>query len=467
MAILKKKEFDGYLKKLTMDSVVSIYLIYGAPFFYKEILEKLVSNISNLYKNSIDYKKIDGSDFDISSLIESIDTFSLFSTAKIVSLNNSKIFYSKKNESDLFLKVKKAYGKNEIKKAAMELLSLFSIGGISLDVFESKKKPAFSFAVNDEDKSLIDEIVAFIKQNNFVVPEKKDEQSILKRVIKRGFAKDHYLIITTDYVDKRKVLFKIIKEKGVLIDCLVPEGNLYAQKKAQESAVLESIRPVLVKNRKKLDNSAFKTMYDFSGFDLYTFFNNLEKLINYVGKRESITVDDIKNVLKKTRKDEIFQFTGSVSERDLQSALKFLNSLMENGFYSLQILSAMINIIRKLLAAKSFIKETRCNMSVNFGLFKKNIFPGILKFDEKLLNRSKEMGEALLCKTKKDAKTDLIIAGKSKSPYPVYLLLKNSQNYSMDELVKAVLILNQTDHKLKSSAVDHKIVLETALIHIM
>lgn len=229
---------------------------------------------------------------------------------------------------------------------------------------------------------------------------------------------------------------------------------------------MESIKPVLLKNNKKLDNLSFKTMYDFSGFDLYTFFNNLEKLINYVGERERITVDDIKNVLKKTRKDEIFQFTGSVSERDLQSALKFLNSLMETGFYSLQILSAMINIIRKLLSAKSFIKDTGCNMNVSFDLFKKNIFPAVLKFDEKLLNRSEEMGAALLCKTKKETATDLLIAGKSKSPYPVYLLLKNTRNYSMDELINAVFILNKTDHKLKSLSVDHKIILETTLIHI-
>ena len=119
----------------------------------------------------------------LSALIESIDTFSLFSTAKIVSLNNSKIFYSKKNDTDLFLKVKNAYEKNEIKKAAMELLTLFSISGITSDIVKSKKKSDFSFAVSMEDKNLIDELTGFIKKNNLSIPEKKDEQSILGVII--------------------------------------------------------------------------------------------------------------------------------------------------------------------------------------------------------------------------------------------------------------------------------------------
>ncbi|NIV97852.1 DNA polymerase III subunit delta, partial [Candidatus Saccharibacteria bacterium] len=66
-----------------------------------------------------------------------------------------------------------------------------------------------------------------------------------------------------------------------------------------------------------MDKRAYRTIYEMTGFDIGTFSDNIEKLISYVGDRKRITVEDVAFVLKRTKKDPIYELTNAIADRDV------------------------------------------------------------------------------------------------------------------------------------------------------
>ena len=227
-----------------------------------------------------------------------------------------------------------------------------------------------------------------------------------------------------------------------------------------------------------------------TGFDLRTFSSNLEKLIDYVGERENITVEDVAAILKRTKKDPIFDLTNAVADTDIQGALFFLGSLLAAEFHPLQILAALTNQIRKLLLVKDFVQSSHgagWHAGCPYNQFRDSVMPAIVDYDKELLQQiedwdqmvsadldlkdldSKELeskGGKSVKKSKKKAMTDLLITKNPKNAYPVYQVLRKSERFSKTNLCEALEALSETDLLLKSSRQDPKLILEKLIMRI-
>jgi DNA polymerase-3 subunit delta len=284
-------------------------------------------------------------------------------------------------------------------------------------------------------------------------------------------------------VDKRRGLFKTISSNGMVIDCSVPKGDRRADRIAQESVLAEKMNSILRKSKKTMDQAAYMALYDMTGFDLRTFTNNLEKLISYVGERSEITTADIESVLKRTKKDPIYELTNAMADRNAQWALFFLESLMASGLHPLQVLTALTNQVRKLLMVKDFTESpygSDLKAVSSFDFFQNRVMPAITDYDANLLNQIHIWGETLnkegmvengkppakATKKKSQPTTDLLIAKNPKNSYPIYQLFKKSERFSKAELISAMVSLNETDVQLKSSRQSPKLVLEKLILSI-
>jgi len=69
-------------------------------------------------------------------------------------------------------------------------------------------------------------------------------------------------------------------------------------------------------------------------------------------------------------------------------------------------------------------------------------------------------------KKKSKTATDLLIAKNSKSPYPVWQLLKKSDKFKKEELISIFECLKDADLELKSSGRTPKLVIENVIFHI-
>jgi DNA polymerase-3 subunit delta len=483
MPEINHKLLKKYLKDLSADPAkqfAPVYLIFGEELLVKSAYDDLLETLLPAANRTANYDPVDGTVENIYDVIERVNTFSLLSGPKVVAMRESRIFYTKQDKSRLLENSKKAFDDENIKKSAKYFLSLMGNLNLSFeDVEKSNRDKTLKFDAGlREGDEWLDEIIGYCKQNELAIPEPADESLALQKAIEKGFPKNNHLLITTDMVDKRRSLYKAIKSRGVVIDCAVPSGDRRADKMAQEDVLLEKMTEILRPSHKEMDRGTYMALVEMTGFDLRTFCGSLEKLINYVGKRTTITVADVESVLKRTKKDPIYELTNAIADRNTEKALFFLGSILASEFHPLQVLAAIVNQIRKLLLAKDFAHSPHAknwHAGVSYNLFQQSIMPSIVAYDQSLLeilqNREDstspaEGGDPGKGKKKRKIKTDLLLAQNPKNAYPVYQLLKKSERFSEPELVAAVAYSNETDAQLKISAQNPKLILERLIFKI-
>jgi len=296
----------------------------------------------------------------------------------------------------------------------------------------------------------------------------------LKALIEKGFPETHFLVMTSATADRRRLIFNTLKEFGVTIDCTVPKGNRKADQGQKTEFLRSTMKEILDRTGKGIDGHAFNQLSEMTGFDPATFADNLERLVSFIGERTQITADDVQSIVKRTRKDAIFELTNAVSDRKVGQALFFFKSLCESGFYPLQLLAALTNHIRKILVVKEFIlsekaKGNSCwqHGTRNYNQFMKNTMPFVIQGDGALSEKLQQWEQALApdgTENKKKITTDLAIAPNPKNGYPVFQMFVKSDNFSRDELISIFLKLSELDHQMKTSSDSDPFILLEALI---
>ena len=486
MSEFKFKELGDYLQTLSNDKTknkfASVYLIYGEELLYKKALDILLAAIlPDTSSMALNYESFEDTGKNIYEVVEKLNTFSIMPGEKVIAVCDSRIFYSKHDTESILKKAEEAYANNKIKKAAEYVVSVLGLLNLSFeDVCRTDGKAKLKLDNTLNEKKWFDKTIKYCVDNGLTVSAPEDNDKILQKAVERGFPKGNHLIITADMVDKRRGLYKVINNNGIIIDCSVPKGESRADKIAQEAFIKEMMRNILAKAGKSVDNEAYSAMYEMTGFDLRTFVNNLEKLITFVGDRKKITVDDVQNVLKRTKSDPVYELTNAISERNTEDALFFLDSLLSSEFHYLQIFTAITNQIRKLLIVKEFVESPygkEWHAGVQYNKFRSSIMPAIQEHDSVLLKQLEDW-ENIISKNdvsdkkkkgkskKSSLSTDLLIAKNPNNPYPVFKLFTNSERFTKEELLGSIEYMNKADLRLKSTGQDPKLVLEDVIFHI-
>ncbi len=288
----------------------------------------------------------------------------------------------------------------------------------------------------------------------------KDDVKRLARLIEKGIPDNTCLVVSAKGCDKRSLFFKTVADKGVTVDCTVPEGLRKSDVNEQTVFLRHTAAAILEPEAKHMDGRVFQKLADLTGFDPDTFADNLKKLVSYTGDKSGITATDVDAVARRTKKDPIFEFTGTFCERKIEASLFYLDSLLSAGFHPLQILKALANQVRKLFAAKSFVQAANVNNSSpwytgqDFNTFKQVTLPVMQEYESRLSKETENLGKA----------TDLLLISNPKNPYPVYQTLKKSDNFSFEELKSALGDISDIDHQMKSSSADSELLLKNFIV---
>ena len=479
MPVITYKDLNKYIADRGTDPFLPVYLIYGEELLTQGAFDELVNALIPASKRSINYEPLDGTQANVHEVVERVTTFSLLPGTKVIALRDSRIFYAGQDKDLLLESARKAFEEDKIKKASGHLLSIMGFLNLSFDDVDLSNRPkslGSGYAPGDDDPWL-DETISFCRENNLSVPVARDDSQILQLAIEKGFPKDNHLIITTELVDKRRSLYKTLSSKGMVIDCSVPKGARRADRIAQEAVLAERKNAILGAAQKTMDKATYQALYEMTGFDLRTFSNNLEKLVSYTGDRKEILSEE------RTKIDPIYEFTNALTDRNPVQALFFLDSILSSDLHPLQVFTAMINQIRKLLLVKDFVESpygSDWQAACPYDYFQKRVIPAVVEYDRKLQDQlgrwqtmlaeeadSEKSGiRAKKTKKKKKLATDLLIAKNPKNPYPIFQLFKKSERFSKEELLEAVDSLNQGDKRLKSSGQNPKLVLESVILGI-
>jgi DNA polymerase-3 subunit delta len=465
-------------------ATATVVLIHGEELLVKSALGMLTDFLVPTGTRSVSYEPVDGSAGNLSEAVEKVRTYPLLGGRKVVALLEARLFDSKKDPAQLLRKSKDAFESERMQQAAAHLFDFMALTRIDLDDLTDPGREAYlpQEPILAEDNRWLDEVISFCRQTGQTAAAASDSMGMLEKAIERGIPEGNRLILTTEAVDRRKKIYELIKDKGLVIDCSVPKGERKADKKAQEAVLQEIKNSILKKHDKTLQPGVFELLYDMSGFEPRIFTGNLEKLISYTGERREITRADASAVLERTKQDPVFAFTNAVTDRNAAEALFYLASLLHDPQQPIrpeQIVVAILNQVRKLLRIKEFLATAEGSVWVAacaFGQFKAEVLPAILQHDRKLSQRLGEWRQTLAAAADPDgrrkaggkkaagrASSDLFIAPQPKNPYPVYQLFRKSERFSPEELRQAVAFLSQADRKIKSGADNKQLILETLI----
>jgi DNA polymerase-3 subunit delta len=329
-------------------------------------------------------------------------------------------------------------------------------------------------------------VINYCRDKGLKAPGSTDKSQLLENAVTRGFPENHHLIITTDITDRRRRLYKVIAENGMVIDCSVATGSRQAEKNAQEVVLKERMTAILKKFDKKMDTAAFRALVEKTGFNLRTFCTSLEKLVNYVGDRPRIQVADVKKTLRRTRQDPIFELTSAVAERNSEAGLFFLKSMILGELHPLQIIAAIANQVRKLIVAREFIESAHGRQwrpRIPYDQFRRSVMPAVVAYDDELRAMLAMWDDALIPNTqniknegarpkkkkgkkKKPPASQLVLAPNPNNPYPVLKTLENANRFTSAELTQGLSDIYATDLQLKTGQKNPKVLLDNLIIKI-
>ncbi|MCK5542298.1 MAG: hypothetical protein KAI40_06365 [Desulfobacterales bacterium] len=331
----------------------------------------------------------------------------------------------------------------------------------------SKKERELSYTVFQGDDLLVTNIIEEISTFAVFLDKKvvfakdiifsKEELKRLSDFLNNGISENNFLILSCSKVDKRSVFFKMAKEKGLAVDCTIPLGLSKRDIDEQTQFLRNEMKAILQENRKVIEEKAFINLVDLTGFDPDTFKDNLEKLVSYIGENKRINVEDVSQLIKRTKINPIFDFTNAFSDKNIKKSISLLSSLLNSNFHVLQILKALSNHIRKIFAAKCFIETSNeknqklWTKGQDFNQFSNYVIPEIKNADNDLM---------IELESWQGSTSDFFLASKSKSTYPEYQIFKKSDNFSLTELENIIIELGELDNKFKSTSQDEHILIK-------
>jgi DNA polymerase-3 subunit delta len=451
--------------------IIPIFLLHGDEYLYQKATQKIIESLLPQNQRTHNCMVIDGGDDAMIRALNELNTFSFLEHGKIVIVNDAGIFDQGQSQTFWAAKIQSALKEDHLKKAAHFFLNFLARSGYTLDdvTLESKtNKPTLALTSICDQNSMA-RLIQYCSENNLTPAKKTDHGDVIQQKIENGFPANHHLIITTDTIDRRQKLFKAIKENGVVIDCRVPTGERKADKEAQRVVLNETLHNFLAPYKKRMAPTAFHRLSEMTGFDLHLFSHNLQKLVDFVGNKPVIREEDVTAIVSPSRQEPIYAFTNAILDRNAAEALFFLKALLNQEMHPLQVLTAMVRQVRKLLMAKDFALSSEGNLwekGCSYARFTTKVLPKIEAYDRKILTLlgswQKEMGEPRLpvkasvkSKKKKSTKSvssDLILKKKSTSPYPIYQLMLRTDYYNRKEILASLQKLSQADFQLKTSA---------------
>ncbi|SJZ95612.1 DNA polymerase III subunit delta [Garciella nitratireducens] len=224
-------------------------------------------------------------------------------------------------------------------------------------------------------------------QGGKVSKEEEKQIEYLSDYIKRMPNSTCLIFWQIEEIDRRKKLFQVIKKIGLVLDfqklnayALRQWINYYFKKKGKK--IKKDALDFFIENSDYLSKNSTKTLIDI--------LNEIHKIIDYVGDKEEILVEDIKKILPKRLENDIFKLVDAIGQRDKKIALKLLNDMLKEGENGLKILSMIARQFRILIQCKELKKRgyTPNEIANKLSLMPFIIKKGILQanyFEEKKL----------------------------------------------------------------------------------
>lgn len=431
--------------------IAPCYLLYGEEeYLINEALTKIIDIIFPEADRDFSLFYLDGENTDLESLSDSLLSPSLLGDKKVIVVKNTAIFASREDLVKLIGKIRDAIDDNPV-RAAKQFLTFLKIAGLTLEdlqgagwqkITDDQWSEIVKGDTGEDRAKWLPRVLEICQASGLTDASVTDKTEKLEDILKAGLPEGNSIIFTAGAVDKRKKLFKIIAETGI-----VREFVKVKKESARREILQKEAQGLLDGCGKKISPPAWMALGRKTGFDFRRSISELEKLIAFVGDRALIEKDDVEEVVGRTKEDDIFALTNALSEKNQLAVLAALKNLLNQSIHHLVILSMIVREIRLLLQARILVdsgKLPKFNQSMEYGFFQKNIYTAL-----SALNTSAVKREGLIF---------------SQHPFVVYNALRHCLRFTYPRLIGLLDELLELERSFKSTASNPQMLLENFLI---
>ena len=445
MPFFSYKDISKILEQAEKEQPAPVYLIAGDSYLANDVLQKLIGRLLPLEQQTFNLEIVDGEKEDIPSILERLQTFPFFPGRKVVSVKNPLQIFSTGSPDRLLKKAEEAWQKGQPERSSRFLRTLLQNAGIPPDLIEGGYKVNEDILMEklfpEKEGTLPNWVKEALLQMRNQEPAESITQNpddLLESAIRKGFPKDHILIIILEGPPGLKKIIKTIAEYGVVINLALKQG-----KKGEQTATLKGfLKARLVQEGKTIMPQAEAILLERVGSETFLLEMEIQKLVAYTGDRKQIQPKDITEIVGAFREEPLYELTAMLGERKLEEGLRKLSQLWEQGYNPLQILAGITNTLRRLLSAKELlgtISEAPPRIWQDFGAFSAKVLPRFKQIP---------LPETL-------AKVH---------PFVLFNTLKTAQNFSRSHLILALETLHEADRLLKTSGATPAFLLEDFII---
>jgi DNA polymerase-3 subunit delta len=445
MPLYDRSKLNDLLREISDSAACPALLLFGERSLCQQAAEQISAV---LCAKGGTVHAIDGDSEDHSTTLAKLRSFSLLGGRQVFRVNGSRLFFSKNVAEAIWKKAVKAWEEGSPDKATKQLRAMLAAAGLdSTDepgsLSEEQWKKCFSFAKPAGNLSWT---VTLLDQTEVAKSglSAGDASELLLAALESGLPKNNTLLLLAEEVDKRKKLYKSFSAKFAVLDLSVDTGSSSQAKKEQEGVLREQISKVLKDLGKTLDKGVIEQLLERVGFHPGAAVTETEKLALSVGNAARITLDDLNQMVGRTREEAVFELTEAVGNRDVDKALLIAGRLQEKGIHGLAVLATLRNFTRSLLLFRALQEQEQYR-------YRPGIAPNV--FQEQCLP---------LLKENPNWKNEL-----SGHPFALYMKFKTASAFSLPLLRHWLRLILSADRRLKGSPISADTVIQHLVLSLI
>ncbi len=163
------------------------------------------------------------------------------------------------------------------------------------------------------------------------------------------------LILQGEKIDQRKKFFLDLKKNGKLVE----------YKRLYENQLGVFIRNEAAVYGKRLEPAAVEMLVHFIGNNLQDLATQIEKVATYVGERNPVKVDDVRQVASDTKVDTVFDLANALGEKNMGKALRSLHTMLRDGEAPLMLLAMMTRHFRQLRLVRELLEKKLSSQEIS------------------------------------------------------------------------------------------------------
>lgn len=235
------------------------------------------------------------------------------------------------------------YGNEElmIKNKIDKLVSSITDNQYNINVYDMQINNV-SMAVQDllTPPFLADNKVVIIKNPLFLTKSKSEIEHKTEMLMNYldNSEETSYLIIDASglKIDESNAIFKKLKQKGEVSET----------KELSQIEMKGWLKRRFAINNKEISDEAVTLFFDRIGWNLLTANNEFEKVLNYIGSRNQIIVNDIEKVVTKELETDVFKLTNALQNNNKKEIIFLYQDLIKSGNDPVKLLGLVSKTIK-------------------------------------------------------------------------------------------------------------------------